>query len=130
MKATDKAIQTWNCGKKPCVCAGPAACNCVAVEEPDDAAPRRCLGCGVRLMLRPWLPAIPDVLGAFYAYKHTHAGWGPLVVVLGDGNTGDGAVKLAMQAAAKLEDDAGVRLARILFAMSRSQRARLPRMLP
>jgi hypothetical protein len=123
VKAAEKQIHTLCCGKTPCACSGPAACNCTAVDE-------HCRGCSARLTLRPWHPAIPDVLGAFYAYKHEKPDWGPLVAVLGHGNTGDGAVKMAMQAAAKLEDDAGQRLARILFAMSRSQRARLPRMLP
>ena len=72
---------------------------------------------------------IPMVLDDFQAYhsKPENSVWGSLHIVLADENVSDGNVRFCEKWAEERGDDDGVRLARVLLSMSRTQRLRLSR---
>jgi hypothetical protein len=71
---------------------------------------------------------IPDVCARFAAYRSKPGNecWGTLHVVLDDGNTQDKQVEWCIGHATEKGDADGERLGRILLAMSRTQRGKLP----
>ena len=71
---------------------------------------------------------IPEVLGRFVAYykKPENKAWGPLHLVLEDGNIEDRHVNYCLEEAKKAGDEEGAFLARTLLKMTKSQRSRLP----
>lgn len=72
---------------------------------------------------------VPMVLNDFLAYqaRPENGAWGSLHIVMEDENVRDGNVRFCEQWARDRDDDEGVRLARILQSMSRTQRLRLSR---
>ncbi|RUM06832.1 hypothetical protein [Rhizobium chutanense] len=71
-------------------------------------------------------PTIPEVIARFKAYHAVNPGWGSLHCVLGNGNTQDGFVDVDTESAAREQGDAeGADLIAILRRMSRTQRAKL-----
>lgn len=70
-------------------------------------------------------PTIPEVLPIAQAYYVKHPIGGNLHIVLDDANFGDADVIFCASAAAEGGDKEGLRLARLLLQMSRTQRRRL-----
>lgn len=73
-------------------------------------------------------PTIPEVIDRFAAYHRREPAWGSLHVVLDDGNVADEFVRGCIEHAEGMGDAEGAELARILLSMSKTQRARLPRL--
>lgn len=78
-----------------------------------------------RRVLSPDRPRVPDVLPRFLAYNRKHFSWGALHVVLADGNLRDCFVEGTAAEAEARGDVEGAALARLLEAMSPSQRGRI-----
>lgn len=77
------------------------------------------------------MPTIPEVIDDFRAYhgKPENGSWGSLHIVMADENVSEGDVRFCLEQAERAGDDDGVRLARVLLSLSRSQRMRLARTL-
>lgn len=73
-------------------------------------------------------PTVPEVLPLALAYHAQHPVWGSLHIVLEDGNVADKHVLGCAETAAERDDAEGLRLARLLLRMSKTQRSRLRRL--
>ena len=71
-------------------------------------------------------PSITDVLPLFLDYFRKHPTWGSLHIVLDDGNVSDSNIDFCENWAKERNDTDGVKLARILKTMSKTQRLKLP----
>lgn len=70
-------------------------------------------------------PSVPAVFDRFRRYHDYHPVWGALHIVLDDLNVEDYHVERASLWAREIGDAEGLELARILRAMSRTQRLKL-----
>jgi hypothetical protein len=75
-------------------------------------------------------PTIPEVIDRFAAYylRPGNGAWGSLHIVLDDGNVEDEFVRHCIGFALEDGDTEGIALAEILLTMSKTQRAKLPRL--
>jgi hypothetical protein len=74
-------------------------------------------------------PTLPDVLAFFVRYRRKHgAEWGPLHVILADGNVRDTFLPDALADAIHTDDRETVRAVCILGLLSQTQRRKLPYM--
>lgn len=69
---------------------------------------------------------IPDVVHEFDAYPLKDDSWGSLHIVLEDGNVDDESVFCCYKHAKKVGDKEGLRLACLLFNLTKTQRRKLP----
>jgi hypothetical protein len=75
-------------------------------------------------------PTIPEVIERFREYhrKPGNLAWGSLHIVLDDGNVEDAHVAFCVEHAEAQGDTEGAELARILLAMSKTQRSKIGRL--
>ena len=80
--------------------------------------------------LDPNRPKItPALIERFRAYARVvGCAWGPLHIVMSDGNVEDDSIKFCIEAAVRDGDEEGVKLADLLLQMSWTQRQKLYRM--
>ena len=79
--------------------------------------------------MKPTVPEVQPYVNAYYAMEGNGAG-GSLHIVLDDGNVNDGHVQFCIEFAQERDDPDGVLLARVLLAMSPTQRLKLSRKSP
>jgi hypothetical protein len=71
-------------------------------------------------------PLTHEQLIRFSRYYESNPTWGPLHIVLEDGNVKDSDVQYCIEAAERKGDKEGAELAKILLTQSKSQRLSLP----
>jgi hypothetical protein len=78
----------------------------------------------------PQRPTVPQVLPLVRAYvaKPGNGAGGSLHILLDDGNIEDGAVRFCLELAMLQDDADGVALAKLLLAMTKTQRGKLCRL--